>query len=72
MTAQGIEAQRAATLGAVYESPVAASDAPTLGLIDRIISDQETRHAWLFRAGAQARKFNEESRIENEEYERER
>ena len=34
--------------------------------LDRIISDQEHRHAWLFRAGAQARKFNEESRIENE------
>ena len=40
--------------------------------LDRVLADQETRHAWLFRAGEQARRFNEESRIENEEYNRER
>lgn len=30
--------------------------------LDRLISDQEARHAWLYRAGEQARKMNEESK----------
>ena len=38
--------------------------------LDRILADQQSRHSWLIKAGEQARRLNEESRIENEEYER--